>query len=142
MRNIWKIMGSGVLVCLLFAAPAVAQLAANTVDFTTDFPFYAGNMKLPAGSYSVSQSDAGQDLILIQNKSRSHEGFVDSTPTQAEQPHAKTEVTFNRYGTTEYLNLIWIGGQVTGVQVSPSKSEQKLASASAAQKHSVSGKAH
>ena len=42
---------------LSFGMPAVAQIA-NGVDFTTSFPFYAGNAKMPAGAYTITQPSA------------------------------------------------------------------------------------
>jgi len=79
--------------------------------------------------------------LLIESKSGSHSAFLDNTPTQAANPHPQSDVTFNKYGTTEYLSQVWVAGQNYGMQVLPTKVEQKAASSSSAVKHSVSGKA-
>jgi hypothetical protein len=61
----------------------VAQIA-NGVDFTTSFPFYAGNAKMPAGAYTITQPSAEDNtVLLIQNKDGSHVAFLDIAPTQA-----------------------------------------------------------
>jgi hypothetical protein len=39
---------SGLILSL--AMPVMAQIT-DAVDFTTSFPFYAGNAKMPAGAY-------------------------------------------------------------------------------------------
>jgi hypothetical protein len=141
MKNFCKLAVMSGLTFLLFGMPAVAQIA-NGVDFTTAFPFYAGNAKMPAGAYTISQP-ASEDntVLLIEGKDGSHVAFLDIAPTQAANPHPQTEVTFNKYGTTDYLNQVWVGGQSNGMQVIPTKVEQKAASNAAAEQHSVSAKA-
>jgi hypothetical protein len=52
---------------------------------------------------------------------------------------AKTEVTFNKYGNTEFLDRISVQGQ-TSMQVLESKAEQNAAKAAASEKHSLSAK--
>ena len=44
------------MLCLLSAIPAMAQVD-NRLTFQAPFAFYAGNAKLPAGSYTVTQQD-------------------------------------------------------------------------------------
>jgi hypothetical protein len=141
MKNFCKLAVMSGLTFLLFGMPAVAQIV-NGVDFTTAFPFYAGNAKMPAGAYTISQP-ASEDntVLLIEGKDGSHVAFLDIAPTQAANPHPQTEVTFNKYGTTDYLNQVWVGGQSNGMQVIPTKVEQKAASNAAAEQHSVSAKA-
>jgi hypothetical protein len=141
MKNCCKLAVMIGLTFLSFGMPAVAQIA-NGVDFTTSFAFYAGNAKMPAGAYTITQP-ASEDntVLLIEGKDGSHVAFLDIAPTQAANPHPQTEVTFNKYGTTEYLNQVWVGGQSNGMQVIPTKVEQKAASNAAAEQHSVRAKA-
>jgi hypothetical protein len=124
-----------------FAAPATAQII-NGVDFTTSFPFYAGNTKSPAGAYTITQPQ-GEDntVLLIESKTGSHSAFLDNIPTQAANPHPQSDVTFNKYGTTDYLSQVWVAGQNYGMQCLPSKVEKKAASSTPAVPHSVSGTA-
>lgn len=46
-------------------------------------------------------------------------------------------VTFNKYGGVDFLNLIWVQEQHHGMQVSPTKHEENLATTATAQKHTV-----
>ncbi len=141
MKNFCKLAVMTGLTFLLFGMPAVAQIA-NGVDFTTSFPFYAGNAKMPAGAYTITQSaDQDNTVLLIQSKDGSHTAFLDIAPTQAANPHAQTDISFKKYGTTEYLSQVWVGGQSYGMQILPTKAEQKAASNAAAEQHSVSAKA-
>ena len=140
MNSILKMLGASGLLCLLFVTPAPAQIV-NGVDFKTTFPFWVGNAKLPAGAYMIKPSGTDESILEIQDPSGVHTAMVEITPTQAESAHTSTDVTFKKYGNVEYLNMVWVTGQKYGMQVDPSKTEQKLAAASPPQTHKVSGKA-
>ncbi len=100
-----------------------------------------------AGAYQLALSrspnppDEDNTVLLIQSKDESHVAFLDIAPTQAANPHPKTEISFNKYGSTEYLSQVWVAGQSYGMQVLPTKAEQKAASNAAAEQHSISAKA-
>ena len=121
------------------AVPVLAQIDYG-MDFTTAFPFYAQNTKLPAGSYKVTQTDFDNNELLIQSTDGKYSLFVDFIPTHAEQPHKISDVTFHKYGTVEYLNRIWVEGQHYGMKVEPTKAEQKAANAASPTEHSITGK--
>lgn len=124
---------------VLLAAPAMAQ---TNVDFTTSFPFYAGNAKMPAGTYTVSLAMQNDGVLMIQSKNESHAAFIEVDPTSSESPHAQSDVTFNKYGDTDYLNKIWVQGMSSGLQVNPTRMEKKAAASATAAPHSVPGNAH
>jgi len=141
MKTFRKLAVMSALMFLSLAVPVTAQIV-NGVDFTTSFPFYAGNAKMPAGAYTITQPQGDDNtVLLIESKTGSHSAFLDNIPTQAANPHPQSDVTFNKYGTTEYLSQVWVAGQNYGMQVLPTKVEQKAASSGSAVKHSVSGKA-
>ncbi len=139
MKNLLKLAGASLLTCLCLAIPASAQIA-NGLTFTTSFAFYAGNTKLPAGSYKITQSSVDDAVLLIENTARTHSAYIDFNPTQSEAAHKTGDVTFNKYGDVEFLNQVWVGGQQYGMQLEQTKYEKKLAAAGAPQTHSVSGK--
>jgi hypothetical protein len=140
MKSLYKAALMTGLTFLSIGTPAIAQIA-NGVDFTTTFPFYAGNAKMPAGAYTITQPpDEENTVLLIQGKDGSHSAFLDIAPTQAANPHPNSDVTFNKYGTTDYLSQVWVTGQNYGMQVLPTKVEQKAASKAAAAQHSISAK--
>jgi hypothetical protein len=121
---------------LIAAIPARAQIA-NGVSFKASAAFYAGNAKFPAGSYTITQS-TNDNILLIRSAASKFEAFLDIVPTNAAKPHTKSEVTFHNYGGVDYLNQIWVEGQRYGLQVDPTKAEQKAAAGgSSAPDHSV-----
>jgi hypothetical protein len=124
MKNLSKLVVGMGLLSLLSVMPLAAQIN-NGVNFTTSFPFYAGNAKMPAGSYKITQSDLDMDASILQIQSNDgvHSALVEFIPTQSAQPHPHSDVTFHKYGDTEYLNRIWVEGQEYGMNVDPTKAE-------------------
>ena len=119
------------------AIPAMAQVTTR-VTFDAPSAFYAGNAKLPAGSYTVSVPNEDDNFLLVEDADSSHSVFVEFAVTSSETPHAKSDVTFNKYGETEFLSQVWVEGEDSGMQVLPSKTEQNAAKAAVAEKPSPS----
>jgi hypothetical protein len=123
---------------LVSAIPAMAQLE-DRVTFQAPFAFYAGNAKLPPGSYTVTQPDVNGELLLIESADGSHSVFVDYMTDESATAPPQTEVTFNKYGKTEFLGRIAAEGQ-NSMQILVSKTERNAAKAAALEKHSLSAK--
>jgi hypothetical protein len=136
MNSFGKLIVNMGLISLLSVMPLAAQIE-NGVDFKTTFPFYAGNAKMPAGSYKITPSDIDSSVLQIQSNDGTHSAFVDFVPTLAEQPHPRSDVTFHKYGDTDYLNRIWVNGQTYGMKVEPTKAETKAATSANLVEHSV-----
>ena len=124
------------LLSMLCAIPSMAQIS-NRVTFDAPSAFYAGNAKLPAGSYTVTQPNPDNNLLLIEDASGSHSVFVEYVDSSSDTPHAQSDVTFNKYGDVDFLGAIWIEGQNSEMQILPSKVEQNATKAAAATKHSL-----
>ena len=123
---------------LLSAIPARAQVD-NGLTFQAPFAFYAGNAKLPASSYRVSQADDNSELLLIESADGSHSVLVEYSADDSGAVPAKTEVSFNKYGNTEFLGGISIEGQ-NSMQILTSKAEQHAAKVATSEKHSLTAK--
>jgi hypothetical protein len=136
MNNVGKLFIKMGLLSLLSVMPLAAQID-NRVDFTAPFPFIAGGAKLPAGNYKVFQPDMVTPLLQIQSIDDKHSVFVGFTPTQSVQPQRQSTVTFEKYGDTDYLDRVSIGGQDDGVKVDPSQAEIKAAADANARQHST-----
>jgi hypothetical protein len=137
MKKLSKLVVGMGLLSLLSVLPLAAQIL-DGVDFTTSFPFYAGNAKLPAGSYKITQSDMDESILQIQSKDGAHSALVEFIPTHSAQSHPHSDVTFHKYGDTEYLNRIWVEGQRYGMKVDPTKAETKAAANVNVVEHSLS----
>src|SRR5213594_853507 len=127
------------LLSVLCAIPTMAQIS-NKVTFDAPFAFYAGNAKMPAGSYTVTQPNVDDSLLLIEDASGSHSAYVEFVVAPSDTPHAQTDVTFNKYDKVEFVSAIWIQGRNSEMQILRSKAEQNAAKAADAEKHSLSAK--
>jgi hypothetical protein len=140
MKSVGKLVVKMGLLSLLSVMPLAAQID-NGVDFTTSFPFYAGDTKLPAGHYKVTQPDLNDDLLLVESiNGGAHSVFVEFAPTQSAQPHRQSDVTFQKYGDTDYLNRVWIEGQNYGIKIALGKVEAGAAADANAVEHSTVAK--
>jgi hypothetical protein len=138
MKNFSKAALSMVVFTLMSPIPLTAQITGG-ITFKTSFPFYAGQAKLPAGTYTIRQSDIDPNTLEITSAGGKVSAYFDCIATQSEAAHAKSDVTFNNYGGTDYLNRIWIEGQTSGLELEPTKAEKKAAASGAPKKHSVPG---
>jgi hypothetical protein len=123
MNNVRNVLVKMGLLSLLSVMPLAAQMTDNGVYFTAPSPFYAGNVKLPAGNYKVVQPDADVDVLQIENRGNLGSIFVDFEPTDSAQPHRNSAVTFEKFGDTDYLDRVWIEGQEYGIKVDAGRVE-------------------
>jgi hypothetical protein len=138
MKHRLKIAVAAVALTLGSALPALAQIE-DGLGFTTSFPFYAGNAKMPAGSYKATPVDNDATELRIQSADGKYSAFVEFIPTHAEDPHAHSDVTFHKYNDVEYLNRVWVEGQRYGMKLEPTKAEQQVASTTAVAEYTVTG---
>jgi hypothetical protein len=112
------------LLSVLSVLPLAAQVD-NGVTFKAPFPFYAGETKLPAGSYRITRPELTIDELQIENAEGTKSVFVNFIPTQSVEPSGKSDVTFRSYGGTDYLDRVSIEGEEDGVMIDPTKAEVK-----------------
>jgi hypothetical protein len=108
------------------------------VTFTTPFGFYAGGAKLPPGTYTVRQQEDDPNLFEIQNAAGTHSVLVggrQSSKTISGSP----QVTFNRYGTTEYLEGV-VTANANSVDLETGVAEKAAAKKGSPQSHTVPAK--
>ena len=139
MNTLKKLIAPLGLLSILCAIPSMAQIA-NSVKFDAPSAFYAGNAKMPAGSYTVTQPDIDSNLLLIEDDKGSHSAFVEYEVGSSNTSHSESDVTFNKYGNVDFLSAIWIQGEDSEMRILPSKVEKNAAKAASAQKHSLSAR--
>jgi hypothetical protein len=138
MTKVLKIAAATVALTLGSALPVLAQID-NGMNFTTAFPFYAGNSKMPAGSYRISPTGMDANELLIQSADDKYSAYVNFIPMHAEEPHQHSDVTFHKYGDVEYLNRVWVAGQRYGMKVESTKAERKTASVTTVADYTITG---
>jgi hypothetical protein len=112
------------MLSLLSVMPLAAQVD-NGVVFTAPFPFYAGNVKWPAGSYIITEPDANDKIALIRNIARTKGEFINFIPMTSLNPPMETDVTFQKYGDTGYLQTLSVEGEADGIEFPRTKAEAK-----------------
>ena len=134
-----KLLVLTALLSVMYAIPTMAQIA-HKVTFDAPSAFYVGNAKMPASSYTVTQPNFDDNLLLIEDADGSHSVFVEYVVAPTDTPRPQTDVTFNKYGNVDFLSAICIQGRNSEMQILPSKAEQNAAKAAEAEKHSLSAK--
>lgn len=124
MHKFGKIVVTMGMLSLLSVMPLAAQID-NSVVFTAPFPFYAGNVKLPAGSYRITEPNASAKIVLIRNIAGTKGEFINFIPTGSLDPQKETDVTFHKYGDTGYLQTLSVEGETDGIEFPRTKAEAK-----------------
>jgi hypothetical protein len=117
---------------LLSGLPALAQTG---FQFKMTSSFYAGNTKMPAGSYSLTPMEEEVGLFRLQNSSGSHAVILE-TQASSKATTGSSEVLFNRYDKTDYLEAVETS---TGnsIALMPSAAERVAAKTGKPQPHTV-----
>jgi hypothetical protein len=124
MNNIGKFVVKMGLLSALSVMPLAAQVD-NGVVFTAPFPFYAGNVEFPAGTYIATQPDTNIKVLELRNIARRNGLFVNYIPTSSLLPYRETDVTFDKHGDTGYLRTLSVAGETDGIELVRSKAEAK-----------------
>jgi hypothetical protein len=127
MYKFGKIVATMGMLSLLSVMPLAAQVDYNVV-FTAHFPFYAGNVKWPAGSYIITEPDENTKIVLIRNSAGTKGEFINFIPTTSSHPQKETDVTFQRFGDTGYLQTLSVEGETGGIEFPRTNAEAKAES--------------
>ncbi len=117
-----------VLVCLLFAAAGSLRLSAqitNPIRAHLDHSFVIGNTTLPPGDYTfrmIEDTDLSEMTVANQNKTISEDFIV--RKTIADHMPAHSELSFRKYGNTEFLDKIFESGTKTGAEVAETSRQE------------------
>jgi hypothetical protein len=123
------------LVGTMVAMCSLPSRAQTTYNFHMSSSFYAGNAKMPAGTYTLRQSDEDSSTYSLQNSTGSHTVLLE-TRSSSKTSKGKPEVLFNRYGTTDYLEAVETSGG-NSFDIEPGVAEKLAAKKATAQPHTV-----
>lgn len=126
MQKFRKLVVTMGMLSLLSVTPLAAQVDnsdAYSVIFTAPFTFYAGNVKLPAGSYIITEPHANGTIVLIRNIAGTKGEFIHFIPTTSVDPQKETDVTFQKIADTGYLRTVSVEGGTGGLEFPRTKAE-------------------
>jgi hypothetical protein len=125
MSSLSKLITRVGLVAFFSAMPLAAQIVYG-VKFTTPFPFYVGDTKMPSGSYSLTQpDDLNKAIAVFSSDDGLHTAFIGVAPTQSLDPPRQSKVIFEKYGDTLYFNRVLLKGDTGGIVAESTKAEKK-----------------
>lgn len=117
-------------IALLLGAVSVYTQAENVpfVKVSIPFNFTVGNQTLPAGDYTISDSDVHpQSVIWLQSSDGKYVAVVGTHPSYALAPSAKTQLIFQHSGSEYFLSQIWTLGSTSGRELLSSNRAKELA---------------
>jgi hypothetical protein len=117
-----------------------AQLPPNGVEFKATFSFVVGTETFPAGTYTIKPTQDDLDILAI-SSATGHSGFTYCEEYDAPSAATKTELTFNKYGSTRYLKQISMSNSTQGCLLATGSAEKKAKKSGKATKEAVEGNA-
>jgi len=117
-------------IALLLGAVSVYTQAENVpfIKVSVPFNFAVGNQTLPAGDYTISDSDVHpQSVIWLQSSDGKHIAVVHTHPAFALDPSARTQLIFQHSGDEYFLSQLWTLGSTSGREVQLSDRAKELA---------------
>jgi hypothetical protein len=135
MKKIRVLTFAAGVITLMACLPAMAQVK---VTFAMTSSFYAGNAKLPAGTYTLRQMQDDPNTFNLQNSAGTHTVLLEGRPS-TKTTTGNPVILFNRYGTMDYLEGVETS---TGnsVDIETSKAEKIAAKTGPPQPHTVPAK--
>jgi hypothetical protein len=118
---------------LLFAAAlalvvtTVASAQSTKVKVTVPFSFIVNRANLPAGEYLVQSVDVEGKVLAIRNVETNTTNLVIFNSCTSLASPTQTKLIFHRYGERYFLSRIWVAGNTSGHELSPSSREKEVA---------------
>jgi hypothetical protein len=116
-----------ILAIFLGTLVALGASAQEKIQFKASEPFVAGESSFPAGTYTLTQQEDDPSAWELSNDSKAYHTFIIVEPVDSITPSTKSEVTFQKYGSTLVLKRIWIAGHNTSYISIASYAEKKAA---------------
>jgi len=132
-----------VVVFVFVSIGALGQSGVPIAKFKTETAFWAGNAKMPAGTYSIFQSSAGDvgTIIFLRNEAGTHEAFLDVAAITSMSSHQAGDVVFDKLGTTEFFSAFYLpppnSGPTMGYQALENNYEKALEKSAKKTQHSL-----
>ena len=110
---------------LAVSTPWLNAQITNAIQAHIDHAFVIGNTTLPSGEYTFRMMQ-NSELSVMTATSENDKTSVEFIVREAINNHtpAHTELTFRKYGNTEFLNKIFESGTKIGVEVTETSREE------------------
>jgi len=118
---------------LMGGSPSFAQTIAYSFHMSSSF--YAGNAKMPAGTYTLRQSPDEPSIYELTNNAGSHSVILE-TRSSSKASKAKPEILFNNYGGMDYLEAVETSSG-NSIDIMPGAAEKQAAKKGSPKPHTV-----
>ena len=131
-RTLFGVLAIAAMIATL-AAPLAAQ--STTLTATIPFEFAVGSKTMPAGDYTISDSESHAVLVI----SGGENALTLTKPVGGgDQVHAgQSLLIFNRYGDRYVLSQVWDSVRDIGREVPMSKTERELSKTASVEKYEI-----
>jgi hypothetical protein len=126
-KKIFSALATGCLLALMMAVPARAQMPGTRIHVNIPFDFIVRGKTLPAGNYEIRRISDAPDGLIIRNVNENRDQVIFETEAveTVDIPN-RDEIVFRRYGDSYFLSEVLTGGEETGRELAPSRSERRL----------------
>lgn len=119
-------LASAVMV-LATTPSAFALITEGSVRANIPFKFYAGDVLLPAGHYTITVPNSqAPDILLFRNSNDTAEAIVMTDPAFRLDPAHDVRLDFDKVANKDFLSSIWVEGTRTGYELMKPPLENKL----------------
>jgi hypothetical protein len=91
------------------------------------FGFIVNRATLPAGEYLMESVDDAGKVLAIRDLDTNTAKLVIFNSCRSSKTESQTKLIFHRYGDRYFLNQIWVEGNSSGHELSPSPREKEVA---------------
>ena len=124
---------AAVAVAAILVAGASRAQADETVatDLNVPFAFMVGDVRLPAGDYTVRAATMGEDVLEIVSADGQYAALASTIPATADRGD-KTQVVFRKFGHDYFLSRIAHEGDEREIILTPHIMEREIGRAARA----------
>jgi hypothetical protein len=112
---------------LALAVTTVASAQTIKVKVNVPFGFIVNRATLPAGEYLMESVDDAGKVLAIRDLDTNTAKLVIFNSCRSSKTESQTKLIFHRYGDRYFLNQIWVEGNSSGHELSPSPREKEVA---------------
>jgi hypothetical protein len=126
--------------CAVLVVAAILVVGASTAraeeivltNLKVPFAFMVGDVRLPAGDYSVREASMGEDVLEIVSADGHHLALASTIPGTPDRAD-KTQLVFQKFGNEHFLSRLALGsGDEREVILTPHIMEREIAKAARA----------
>src|SRR5689334_19088993 len=116
MKKAYTMIALAVLVCSMAVAANAQNGGRRLLIANVPFQFNVGDTTLPAGEYTITQTNPSSDCVVMQIRANdgSRSLLVQMNSVIGKTADASTLV-FHRYGNKYFLAQAWIDGESEGL---------------------------